>query len=64
MRKSREGEVTEYIQREKHLELDGRRICYIDEGSGPALLLVHGRGELPLSGLTAPGSFIEEMAPD
>ena len=36
--------MTEYIQQEKYLELQGRRICYIDEGSGPALLLVHGLG--------------------
>ena len=38
------GTVTDYIQEARYVELDGRRICYVDEGSGPVLLLVHGLG--------------------
>ncbi len=33
-----------YAGREKFVELDGSRICYIDEGEGPPLLFVHGIG--------------------
>ena len=33
-----------YRQQEKYLQLGAARVCYIDEGSGPALLFVHGLG--------------------
>ena len=33
-----------YAGREKYLEQDGLKICYIDEGEGPPLLFVHGIG--------------------
>jgi 4,5:9,10-diseco-3-hydroxy-5,9,17-trioxoandrosta-1(10),2-diene-4-oate hydrolase len=36
--------LTRYLQQEKYADLDGRRVCYVDEGEGPALLLVHGLG--------------------
>jgi pimeloyl-ACP methyl ester carboxylesterase len=36
--------LTEYIQDEKYAEIDGSRLCYIDEGAGPVILLVHGLG--------------------
>jgi len=36
--------LTEYLQEEKYAQIDGSRICYIDEGEGPAVLLVHGLG--------------------
>ncbi len=34
----------QYLERAKYLELDGGRVCYVDEGSGPSLLFVHGIG--------------------
>ena len=36
--------MTEYLQPVRYAEIDGSRICYIDEGQGPALLMVHGLG--------------------
>lgn len=36
--------VTEYLQQERYAQLEGRNVCYIDEGSGPVLLLIHGLG--------------------
>lgn len=36
--------MTTYIQEARFVEIDGRKICYVDEGTGPALLLVHGLG--------------------
>jgi pimeloyl-ACP methyl ester carboxylesterase len=36
--------LTQYMQQEQYADIDGRRICYIDEGSGPAFLMVHGLG--------------------
>lgn len=36
--------MTRYLQPEKYADIDGNRICYIDEGQGPVLLMVHGLG--------------------
>jgi len=36
--------LVRYAGQEKFVELDGNRICYIDEGEGPPLLFVHGIG--------------------
>lgn len=33
-----------YLQPERYAQIGGGRVCYIDEGSGPALLFVHGIG--------------------
>ena len=36
--------MTTYIQEARFVELEGRRTCYVDEGTGPVLLLIHGLG--------------------
>jgi pimeloyl-ACP methyl ester carboxylesterase len=36
--------LTTYIQEARFVELEGRRTCYVDEGTGPVLLLIHGLG--------------------
>lgn len=36
--------MTDYLQQERYARLDGRQVCYVDEGAGPVLLLVHGLG--------------------
>lgn len=36
--------VETYSGQAKHIEVDGNRVCYIDEGSGRPLLFVHGLG--------------------
>lgn len=33
-----------YIQQERYASIDGHSVCYIDEGEGDVLLLVHGLG--------------------
>ena len=33
-----------YAQEERYTEIEGHRICYVDEGEGPPLLLIHGLG--------------------
>jgi pimeloyl-ACP methyl ester carboxylesterase len=33
-----------YERWEKYTEVEGHRICYVDEGEGPPLLLIHGLG--------------------
>ena len=33
-----------YAQQEKYAEIEGHQICYVDEGEGPPLLLIHGLG--------------------
>ena len=33
-----------YAQQEKYAEIEGHHICYVDEGEGPPLLLIHGLG--------------------
>lgn len=33
-----------YAQEERYTEIEGHRICYVDEGEGPSLLLIHGLG--------------------
>jgi pimeloyl-ACP methyl ester carboxylesterase len=33
-----------YAQQEKYAAIEGHRICYVDEGEGPTLLLIHGLG--------------------
>ncbi len=39
---SREGFADEYPFESRYVEIDGQRMHYIDEGSGPTLLMVHG----------------------
>ncbi len=36
--------MTGYLQEEKYIEVCGHEVCYVDEGEGPAMLLVHGLG--------------------
>lgn len=36
--------MADYIQQEKYADIDGARVCYIDEGQGPAIVMVHGLG--------------------
>jgi len=36
--------LVQYIQQEKYIDVDGRRICYVDEGQGPVIVMVHGLG--------------------
>lgn len=36
--------MAQYLEIAKYARLDGGTVCYIDEGSGPALLFVHGIG--------------------
>ena len=32
------------LQQERYQVIDGSRVCYVDEGAGPAMLMVHGLG--------------------
>jgi pimeloyl-ACP methyl ester carboxylesterase len=36
--------LTEYLQQERYAQIEGRSVCYIDEGEGPVILMVHGLG--------------------
>ncbi|MHB8895596.1 MAG: alpha/beta fold hydrolase [Candidatus Geothermincolia bacterium] len=36
--------MAEYIQTEKYAQVGSSRLCYIDEGEGPVILMVHGLG--------------------
>lgn len=36
--------MTDYLQQEKYTDIEGCSVCYVDEGEGPVILMVHGLG--------------------